>query len=166
VSTDETFTDILTANEAYAADFSLAGLPGQASKGLCVLTCMDTRLDPLRFLGLQPGEAKMLRNAGGRVTPDVLATFALSAYLLGVDRIMVIQHTRCAMASGSEDDIHAKVAAAGGPDTRSLPLLATTDQESALRGDVQRVRSSPYLTEVTVGGFVYDVDTGRVRPVC
>lgn len=163
---DDVFADILTANETYAADFSLAGLPGQAAKGLCVLTCMDTRLDPLRFLGLEPGEAKVLRNAGARVTDDVLATLALSAYLLNVDRIMVIAHTRCAMASGSEEDIHAKVAAAGGPDTRSLSFLTTTDQEAAVRADVQRVRSWPYLSGLAVGGFLYDLGTGRVTQLC
>jgi carbonic anhydrase len=160
------FADVLTANERYAASFELAGLSGRAGRRLAVLTCMDTRLDPLAMLGLSPGEAKILRNAGGRVTPEVLATLALSAYLLDVDRVMVVEHTRCRMASGDEADLHAAIADAGGPDTRSLAFLTTADQKAAVRSDVQRVRSSPYLPHVTVGGFVYDVDTGRLEPVC
>jgi len=166
VTSEQTFSDILAANETYAAGFELRGLSGKAAKRLAVLTCMDSRIDPLGMLGLQPGDAKLLRNAGARVTDDVLRTLALAAYLLDVDRVMVVAHTNCAMASGTEDQIHERIAAAGGPDTRSLRLLTTTDQETALRRDVQRLRSWPYLSRVTVGGFVYDVDTGRVRTVC
>ncbi len=164
--TDDTFTDVVAANDAYAADFRLAGLQGQAAKGLAVLTCMDSRIDPLRMLGLGPGDAKVLRNAGARVTDDVLRTLVLAAYLLGVDRVMVVAHTNCRMAGGSEDDVHAAVSAAGGPDTRSISFLTTTDQEGALRADVQRIRSWPYLADVTVGGFLYDTETGRIRRVC
>jgi carbonic anhydrase len=160
------FADVLTANERYAETFGLAGLAGRAGRRLAVLTCMDTRLDPLAMLGLSPGQAKIVRNAGGRVTADVLATLALSAYLLDVDRVMVIEHTRCRMASGDEADLHAAITDAGGPDTRSLAFLTAPDQKAAVRGDVQRVRSSPYLPDVRVGGFVYDVDTGRLEPVC
>jgi carbonic anhydrase len=164
--TQDPFADVLAANERYAQSFALAGLPGRAARGLAVLTCMDTRLDPLGMLGLSPGEAKVLRNPGGRVTADVLATLVLSAYLLDVDRAMVIQHTGCRMASGSEADLHAAISAAGGPDTRSIGFLTAGDQRAALRADVQRVRSSPYLPDLTAGGFLYDVDTGRIEPVC
>jgi len=160
------FGDVLSANADYVARFQLAGLPGRAARGLAVLTCMDTRLEPLGMLGLRPGDAKILRNAGARVTGDVLATLVLARYLLGVDRIMVVAHTRCRMAGGTEQDVHTAVAAAGGPDTRSLSFLTATDQEAALRGDVQRVRSWPYLAGTTVGGFVYDVDTGRLTQLC
>jgi carbonic anhydrase len=118
------------------------------------------------MLGLAAGDAKILRNAGARVTDDVLRTLVLAAYLLGVDRVMIVQHTRCRMASGSEDDVHAAVAAAGGPDTRSLSFLTTQDQPAALRADVQRVLSWPYLAgRVRVGGFIYDLDTGLLNPV-
>jgi carbonic anhydrase len=163
---DDVFADVLAANERYAQSFDLAGLPGRAARRLAVLTCMDTRLDPLGMLGLSPGEAKILRNPGGRVTADVLATLVLSAYLLDVDRAMVIQQTGCRMASGSEDDLHAAISAAGGPDTRSIGFLTAGDQRAALQDDVQRVHSSPYLPDLTAGGFLYDVDTGRVEPVC
>lgn len=163
---DDVFSDVLTANETYAAHFRLADLEARAAKGLAVLTCMDSRIDPLGMLGLVPGDAKILRNAGARVTDDVLRTLVLASYLLGVERVMVVAHTRCAMAGGGEEYVHDAIRAAGGPDTRSLSFLTTDDQERSLRGDVQRVCSSPYLGGVTVGGFVYDLDTGRLRRVC
>jgi len=85
---------------------------------------------------------------------------------LGVDRAMVVAHTKCRMAAGGEDDVHAAVEKAGGPDTRSLSFLVTDDQEASLRADVQRIRSWPYLSQLRVGGFIYDVDTGRLRQLC
>jgi carbonic anhydrase len=127
---------------------------------------MDSRIDPLRMLGLVPGDAKILRNAGARVTEDVLRTLVLARYLLGVSRVMIVAHTKCRMASGSEADVHAAIADAGGPDTRSISFLTTLDQPASLREDVQRVRSWPYLVDITVGGFIYDLDTGRVSQVC
>lgn len=164
---DDVFDDVLAANERYASDFALVGLAGTAAKGLLVLTCMDTRIEPLPMLGLSPGDAKILRNAGARVTPEVLATLALSRYLLAVERVMVVAHTKCRMASASDEAaVHAAIRERGGPDTRSLAFAVTGDQEASLREDVQRVSSSPYLDGLAVGGFIYDVDTGRVRRVC
>lgn len=159
------FDDVLAANADYAAGFGLAGLAGRAARGLAVLTCMDSRVEPMSMLGLAPGDAKVLRNAGARVTDDMLRTLVLARYLLGVDRVMVIAHTRCRMAGGSEADVHAAIEAAGGPDTRSIPFLVAPDQVAALRLDVQRARSWPYLGGTTIGGFLYDVDTGRVSRV-
>lgn len=161
----EPFADILAANEAYAAA-GVRSYPAGASRGLAVLTCMDSRIDPLAVLGLQLGEAKILRNAGGRVTEDVLAGLVPAVHLLGVRRIMVIAHTRCAMASGTPDEIHAAITAAGGPDTRALTLLASPDQQASVLADVQRLRSWPYLAGATVGGFCYDLDTGRLSQLC
>lgn len=163
---DRIFADVLAANEAYARDFRLRGLAAQAARGLAVLTCMDSRIEPLSMLGLTPGDAKILRNAGARVTDDVLRTLLLASYLLGVDRVMVMAHTKCRMAAGTEDAVHAAVADAGGPDTRSLSFLVTDDQEATVRADVQRVRSWPYLSGLQVGGFLYDVDTGKIAQLC
>ena len=159
---DQTFADVLAANEAYARDFRLAGLEAHAARGLAILTCIDSRIEPLAMLGLGHGDAKIIRNAGARVTDDVLRTLVLASYLLGVDRAMVIAHTNCRMAAGDENEVHAAVSEAGGPDTRSLAFLVTSDQEATVRADVQRVQSWPYLTRLRVGGFVYDVDTGRL----
>jgi carbonic anhydrase len=166
VPTEDVFADVLGANQAYAARYQLGGLEAVAARGLAVLTCMDSRIDPLNMLGLSPGDAKILRNAGARVTDDVLRTLALADYLLGVERVMVVAHTGCRMASGDEADIHRAIHEAGGPDTRSIAFLTTDDQEASLRQDVQRVRSWPFLENLKVGGFIYDLDTGRLRQVC
>lgn len=163
---EDAFDDVLAANADYMVGFQLGGLEARAAKGLAVLTCMDSRVEPLAMLGLAPGDAKILRNAGARVTDDVLRTLVLARYLLGVDRVMVVAHTRCRMAGGTEQDVHAAVLAAGGPDTRSISFLVATDQHDALRTDVQRARSWPYLGGTAIGGFLYDVDTGHVVRVC
>ena len=163
MATDDTFADVLAANATYEDAHDRSGLAGRAARGLAVLTCMDSRIDPLGMLGLQPGDAKILRNAGARVTPDVLRTLVLATYLLGVDRAMVVAHTDCRMAGGTDDDVHEAISAAGGPDTRSLDFAVMTDQRAALREDVQRIRSFPYLQQLQVGGFLYDVRTGRLE---
>jgi carbonic anhydrase len=160
------FADVIAANADYASRFALGELPAYAAKGLAVLTCMDSRIDPLAMLGLRPGDAKILRNAGARATKDVLRTLVLATYLLGVNRVMVIAHTNCRMADGTEADVHEAIAAAGGPDTRSISFLTTQDQQAAIRTDVQRIRSWPYLVDVTVGGFCYDLATGKLHQVC
>jgi len=160
------FADVLAANAAYATDFTFAGIEPRAARGLAVLTCMDSRIEPLAMLGLRPGDAKILRNAGARVTDDVLRTLVLASYLLGVDRAMVVAHTDCRMAAGGEEDVHEAIVAAGGPDTRSLAFLVTGDPEASVRADVQRVRSWPYLSRLDVGGFIYDVGTGRLTQLC
>ena len=163
---NDVFAAELEANGRYSDGFELGGLDPRAARGLAVLTCMDSRIEPLAMLGLRPGDAKILRNAGARVTDDVLRTLVLASYLLGVDRAMIVAHTRCRMAAGDEEDVHTAIHAAGGPDTRSLSFLVTDHQEEALRADVQRVRSWPYLTRLAVGGFIYDVDTGRLERIC
>ena len=101
-----------------------------------------------------------------RVTDDVLRTLVLASYLLGVERAMIIAHTDCRMAAGTEEEVHAAVREAGGPDTRSLSFLVTDDVEATVRADVQRVQSWPYLTNLRVGGFLYDIGTGRLAHIC
>ena len=162
----DAFADVLEANQAFAATFALGGLQPVAARGLVVITCMDSRVEPLRILGLELGDAKIIRNPGGRVTPDVLDTLVLARYLLACERCMVMAHTGCKMASGDEPAVHRAVAEAGGPDTRSLAWLTSTDQVASLHEDVQRVRSSPYLPDLEVGGFLYNVHTGLVEAVC
>src|SRR5947207_9625135 len=114
------FDDILQANQVFASSYADPHLPGRAARGLAIVTCMDSRIEPLAMLGLERGDAKILRNAGARVTDDVLRTLVLARYLLGVDRVMVVAHTRCRMAGGSEEDVHDAIKDAGGPDTRSM----------------------------------------------
>jgi carbonic anhydrase len=166
VALDDPFADVLAANDEYAQGFELGGLSAQAGRGLAVLTCMDSRIEPLAMLGLAPGDAKILRNAGARVTDDVLSTLVLATFLLGVERTMIIAHTDCRMTAAGEADLHGAVRERGGPDTRNLAFRTTSDPAATVREDVQRVRSSPYLRRLEVGGFLYDVRTGRLSPLC
>jgi carbonic anhydrase len=165
VADGEAFGDVLAGNAAYAGRYDLAGLSGRAARGLAVVTCIDSRIEPLAMLGLRPGDAKIVRVPGARVTRDVLDALVLGVHLLGVERVMVIAHTDCRMAA-TEAEIHAAVRDAGGPDTRSLSLATTDGRQETLRADVQRIRSSPYLDGVAAGGFVYDVETGRLVAAC
>src|SRR5262249_58644442 len=107
--------------------------PARAAQGLAVLTCIDSRIEPLAMLGLKPGDVKILRNAGARVTEDVLRTLVLAHYLLGATRAMVIAHTDCRMAADNEDHIHRALNEAGAPDTRSLAFLVNPDHEATVR---------------------------------
>lgn len=156
--------DLVAANERYAASFSGVHLPGTAARGLAMVTCMDSRIDPLAMVGLRKGDAKILRNAGGRVTDDVLRTLVLAVHLLGVERVLVVQHTDCRMAKVSDEQAHEAILQVSGLDTRSLEFHTIPDQASALRRDVERIRAWPYLPgDLLVAGGVYDVDTGRLE---
>lgn len=165
LSGDDPFADVLAANAEHVKSFAQLAAAGVAAKGLALLTCMDSRIEPLAMLGLERGDAKILRNAGARVTDDVLRTLVLAAYLLGVHRVMVVAHTGCRMAGCTEQDVHEAIAASGGPDTTSLSFLTTTDQEQALRSDIGRIRAWPYLTDLVVGGFIYDLHSGALRRI-
>lgn len=159
------FADVLTANREYVDGFTGSDMPGTAARGLLVLTCMDSRIAPLDALGLRTGDAKVLRNAGAQVTPDTLTAMVLAAHLLGVHRIMVMPHTDCRMTKATDEEIHAELLRRG-VDTRSLAFATIADPDQALRRDVERVRSSPYLpADTAVGGFRYDVRTGLVETV-
>ena len=160
------FEDVLAANEDYTARFTSGGLAGRAAKGLAVVTCMDSRIEPLQMLGLSKGDAKILRNAGGRVTDDVLRTLVLATHLLGVDRVMVVEHLDCRMAKVDDEAVHATIGEQAGLDTRSLEFHTIPDQQAALERDVQRIRSYPYLPAgLQVVGCLYDVHSGRVEIV-
>lgn len=162
----DAFDDVLAANEDYAREFALDGLSGQAAKGLAVVTCMDTRIEPLAMLGLSPGDAKILRNAGARVDVGVLATLALAHRLLGVTRVMVVAHTDCRMSVEDEAELLEAMHAAGDPDPTDLSFAVGAAREETLRREVEQIRSSPHLADVDAGGFLYDVGTGRLRRVC
>ena len=164
--TGDDFDDLLTANASYAARFDRGDLEPLAARGLAILTCMDSRIDPLAALGLAAGDAKILRNAGARVTEDVLRTLVLAVHLLGVNRVLVMPHTQCRMAQSTEEEIHAVIADRSGVDTRSLEFRTEPDQAGALAQDLVRIRSFPLLPPgLLVGGAVYDVRTGRLQPV-
>ncbi|MEY2673181.1 MAG: hypothetical protein RL228_1023 [Actinomycetota bacterium] len=161
----DAFKDVLSANEKFAQTFKHMDLTGRAAKELAIVTCMDSRINPLEIVGMKPGDVKILRNAGARVTDDVLRTLVLATWLLGVKRVLVIPHTDCRMASASEADVHAAIFRESGVDTRGIEIRTVADQKSALATDIQRIKSFPFLPkELIVGGAIYDVDTGKILP--
>jgi carbonic anhydrase len=162
---ESNFADVLEANSEYARHFSDSELTGVARKGLAVVTCMDSRIDPIALLGMVPGDVKILRNAGARVTEDVLRTLVLANHLLGVNRVLVMPHTDCRMASAEEAQMHEAIFAASGIDSRGIEIRTVTDQLGALKLDVTRVRAYPLLSKtIVVGGAIFDVHTGLLMP--
>ncbi|WP_372729766.1 beta-class carbonic anhydrase [Nocardioides sp.] len=160
------FEDLLDANRRFASDFALGGFDGVAHAGVAIVTCMDSRIDPLNMLGLSPGDAKIFRNPGGRVTTAALEALVLGVHLLGVERILVIPHTRCAMASNTEQELRDRVGASAGQDASWQQFHVVEDQVASLTEDVHKVRSHPLIPEtVLVGGFLYDVDSGLIDQV-
>ena len=155
------FSDLLDANRKFAAEFRLAGFDGVAHAGVAVVTCMDSRLDPLGMIGLQPGDAKIFRNPGGRVTDAALEALVIGVHLLQVRRILVVAHTRCAMSIHTEESLRQRITESSGLDASWQTFNVVSDQLAALADDVRKVRAHPLIPdEVRVGGFLYDVDTG------
>ena len=157
------FDDLISANKTFAETFELGGFDGVAHAGVAIVTCMDSRIDPLGMVGLKPGDAKIFRNPGGRITDAALEALVLGVHLLGVDRILVVPHTRCAMATNTETELRVKVGKSAGQDASWQSFHVISDQIATLQQDVQRVRTHPLIPDtVKVGGFLYYVDTGLI----
>ena len=162
----EGFEDLVEANARFAESFDLSGFDGIAHSGVAVVTCMDSRIDPLGMLGLRPGDAKIFRNPGGRVTAAALEALVLGVHLLNVQRIVIAPHTRCAMTSSTEVALREKVGASAGVDASWQGFHVIPDQAGRLRADVDMVSNHPLIKgHAEVGGFIYDVDTGLLEPV-
>lgn len=162
----QAFSDVLAGNAQYQETFSDDHLSGYAKEHLALITCMDSRIPPLTAIGMKPGDVKILRNAGARVTEDVLRTLVLATYLLGVERVLVMPHTDCRMASASEPEIHQAILDQHQVDTRSVEFRTVANTLEALATDVVRIRTHPLLAgRLSVGGAIYDVSTGRITPV-
>ena len=160
------FDAIFTANRAYADAYKSSELTGRAAQGLAIVTCMDSRIDPLRVVGMKPGDVKILRNAGARVTDDVLRTLILATYLLNVERVLVMPHTDCRMASGTEEQVHKAILDASGVDTRSIEIRTVTDPKAALETDVMRIKTYPLLPkDLEVVGAIFDVKSGKLEKI-
>ena len=158
------FDDLIAANREFAAEFDLGGFDGVAHAGVAIVTCMDSRIDPLRMLGLSHGDAKIFRNPGGRVTSAALEALVLGVHLLGVTRVLVVPHTRCAMTAQSEAELRERVGKSAGQDASWQPFHVIEDQLAALEEDVRKVQVHPLITDsIEVGGFLYDVDTGLIE---
>ena len=159
------FQDLLDANTAYAAAREEGLLPGGAKRGLAVVTCMDSRIDPLAVLGLQPGDAIILRTPAGRVTDDVLNSLVIAATVLGVDRVLVMPHTQCKMTQATDEDVRSAITERTGVDASDLPIGTIRDADATLAQDLARIADSPYLQGVPVSGAVLDLETGALGPL-
>ena len=150
--------DLLGANRGYAAARANVADP-RPSRHLAVVTCMDARIDVFAVLGLHLGEAHVIRNAGGRVTDDVLRSLALSSGVLGVDTVVVMQHTGCGLAGVSDAELRALTGA-------DLGFFPIDDHSEALREDVELLARAPYLSRLSlIAGLVYDVQSGELDDV-
>ena len=163
---DAAFADLLAANQRYA-NSAPRNFDGYAHAGVAVVTCMDSRLQPLEMIGLYLGEAKTLRTPGGHVTPDALNGCILGVHLLKVNRILVIAHTRCAMASSTDAELVAQVSRQTGLQLDGVQFGADPDQVTRLRSDVELLAGHPLISgRASVGGFRYDVDSGQLEQLC
>jgi carbonic anhydrase len=160
-----TTDELLANNRDYAASFDKGDLPAPPARKLAVVACMDARLNVYRVLGLQEGDAHVIRNAGGVVTDDAIRSLAISQRLLGTDEIVLIHHTGCGMLTFSDDEFRASIE----QDTGIRPAWAAEafgDLDGDVRQSIARVKASPFIPhKESVRGFVYEVETGRLREV-
>jgi carbonic anhydrase len=156
---------LLQANSEYARTFTRGDLPMRPARRLAVVTCMDARIVPSRQLGLEEGDAHIIRNAGGRAR-DALRSLVISQRLLGTNEVAVIHHTDCGMLTFTNPDLHAKVKQDLDADSTGIDFLPFTDLEESVREDVAFLLSSPLIPgDVQIRGFVYDVRTGKLSEV-
>jgi carbonic anhydrase len=158
--------EFLEANEAYAKTFQKGQLPMPPARRVAVLTCMDARLDPARLLGLEEGDAHVIRNAGGRASEDAIRSLVISEQLLGTNTVVVIHHTDCGMLTFSNDDLRTKIRQDLKADADHIDFLPFKDLEQSVRDDVATIKASPLIPKnVEVSGYIYDVKSGRLLPV-
>jgi carbonic anhydrase len=157
--------ELIQANEEYAAAFDKRDLPLPPAKRVAVVACMDARLIPTRALGLEEGDAHVIRNAGG-LAKDALRSLIISEQLLGTREIVILHHTDCGMLTFKNEDVYAKVEETLGADASDIDFLPFPNLDQSVRDDIQFLKDSPLIPEdVSIRGFVYDVTTGRVREV-
>ena len=159
--------EVLRANERYAQEFKLGHLPMPPGRRLAVLACMDARLTVERFLGLETGEAHIIRNAGGIASDDAVRSLLISHHLLGTQEFLIINHTDCGMLTFQDDELRDRLERETGAAAVSpAHFYAFPDVEENVRRQVARVRSHPWIPkQIPVRGFVYDVRSGRLREV-
>jgi carbonic anhydrase len=157
--------DLLRNAQGYAESFDKGGLPIPPGKKLAIVACMDARLNPYGALGLQEGDAHVIRNAGGVVTDDEIRSLAISQRLLGTEEVILVHHTDCGMLTFSDDDFKRAIQEdVGIKPTWSAEAFGDLDED--VRQSIARIRSSPFVPNTdSVRGFVYEVETGRLREV-
>ena len=159
---DREYERVLAENARYVAQFDRSGLAAPPARHLAILTCMDARIMVEDVLGLRPGDAHIIRNAGGLATDDAIRSLVISQHLLGTEEIIVIEHTGCGMLTFQDEPVRKQIAATQRV-TVDLPLLPFTNLEANLNAQVDRIRSHPWIKDVPVHGLVYEVETGRLR---
>jgi len=158
--------EISRVNERHAAGFTKGDLPMPPARRFAVLTCMDARLDPAKFLGLDEGDAHVIRNAGGLASDDAIRSLVISHWLLGTQEVVVIGHTDCGMLTFTNQQLQAKLADEAGADASSIDFLPFSDLDESVRASLRRISESPLLPgSFTASGFVYDVKSGRLREI-
>jgi carbonic anhydrase len=159
--------EVFTANESYAQSFTLGHLSLPPARKLAVVACMDARLMVDQMLGLKPGDAHVIRNAGGIITEDALRSLILSHHLLGTQEFMIINHTDCGMLTFKDEDVREKLQQLTGTATVApVHFYAFSDLEENIRRQAQKMKSHPWVPkDIPVRGFIYDVKTGRLREV-
>lgn len=159
-------SEILAANERYASTFANGDLAMPPARRFAVVTCMDARLDPAKLLGLEEGDAHVIRNAGGLVTDDALRSLVISHWLLGTQEAYVIAHTDCGMVTFQNDELRRRLADEAAADASEIDFLPFRDVDESVRESIERARSSGLLpASFGLSGWVYDVRTGRLREV-
>ena len=157
--------DLLQNNERYSEDFDKGDLPLPPAKGVAVVACMDARLNVYGMLGLQEGDAHVIRNAGGVITDDEIRSLAISQRLLGTREVILIHHTDCGMLTFSDDELKAQIHEEAGIKPH-FSMEAFSDLEEDVRQSIARIQASPFIPHKdSVRGFVYEVETGRLREV-
>ena len=157
--------ELLKNNEEYARTFDKGDLPLPPAKGIAIVTCMDARLSPYVMLGLSEGDAHVIRNAGGVVTDDEIRSLAISQRLLGTREIMLIHHTDCGMLTFSDDEVKQQIQEDVGVKPH-FSMEAFSDLEEDVHQSIARIKASPFVPHKdSVRGFVYEVETGRLREV-
>ncbi len=158
--------ELLDANRRFAAAFDKGDLPMPPARRVAILTCMDARIDPARALGLDIGDAHVIRNAGGRASDDAIRSLIISSTLLGTREFVVIQHTDCGMLTFTNEQLRDRLAEERQSDASGIDFLPFPDLNQNVRDDVQRIRSSPHIDpSITVSGYVYDVHDGNLSEV-
>jgi carbonic anhydrase len=157
---------MLEANREYAGSFTQGDVPTPPARGVAILTCMDARIHPAKALGLEIGDAHVIRNAGGRASDDAIRSLIISSRLLGTTEFAVIHHTDCGMLTFTNDHLQAKLKQETGEDASGIDFLPFADLEQSVRDDVERIASTPFLDPaIEVSGYIYDVHTGAVERV-
>jgi carbonic anhydrase len=162
----DTASEFLRANAQYAARFDGVPRPVAPKRRLALLACMDSRIDLFAIVGLSPGDAHVIRNAGGRANEDALASLIISHTLMGTREFVVIHHTDCGMHNFTSDDLRQRIHERLGQDVSGMTFDFFTDLDESVRADVAAIRTCPYFApDISVSGFVYDVFTGALRLV-